>query len=306
VESDTEQVWHPANDVEFALLSAVSEGDARGYARTVLSAPLYVPMPPTTDNEGWLRFVQGLGLDFAHVQAFTSFEGMSTVVTPFVSEYREGDFATLARFWPDPEVVLAINPGLPIEAVMPLNALTALAEGDESVLPAGELVDAVAEETQKRVRQACLTELGDGTAPTGPEPAGELEILLAAAADRGDANAFLESLLDAEVVVPTTHAAENPDMLTDTDVPWRIISVGGLPVIPVFTSTAMLDRVATAEQPRARVQFITVLACWPSEEHVLCLNPTSQTELLLSGEAIEDLISSLTGPMPEQGAATEG
>lgn len=305
MEPDTEQVWQPANEVELALLNAVSEGDARGYARTVLSAPLYVPMPPTVDTEGWLEFVRALELDFPHVQAFTSLEGMSTVVTPFVSQYHEGDFAALARFWPDPDVVLAINPGLPISAVLPLNALTALAEGDESVLPAADLADAVSEEAQNRVRQACLAELGGGTPPVGPEPAGELETRLAGAADRGDAGAFLETLLDAEVVVPTTTAVENPDLITDADFPWRIVSVGGLAVVPMFTSAAMLDRVSSTEQPRVRVPFLTVLACWPSEEHLLCLNPSSQTELLLSGEAIEGLIGSLVASSVGQDSTTE-
>lgn len=305
MEPDTEQVWQPANEVEFALLSAVSDGDARGYARTVLSAPLYVPLPPGPDTKGWLEFVQALGLDFNHVQAFTSLEGMSTVVAPFVTEYHEGDFATLARFWPDPTVVLAINPGLPINAVLPLNALSALADGDESILPAADLADAMAEEAQVRVRQACLAELGDGRRPVGPEPAGELEMSLAGAADRGDANAFLNALFDAEVVVPTTTAVADPDLITDSDFPWRIVSVGGLAVVPMFTSAAMLDRVASAEQPRALVQFLTVLACWPSEEHLLCLNPGSQTELFLSGETIENLVGSLVASSVGQDDATE-
>lgn len=304
MEPDTEQVWQPANEVELALLSAVSQGDARDYARTVLSAPLYVPIPPGPDTTGWLEFVHALGLDFTHVQAFTSLEGMSTVVSPFVTEYHEGDFATLARFWPDPTVVLAINPGLPINAILPLNTLRALAEGGEAAVTAGDLADAMSEEAQIRVRQACLAELGNGAPPVGPEPAGELEMSLAGAADRGDANGFLATLLDAEVVVPTTTTVADPDVITESEFPWRTVSIGGLAVVPMFTSAAMLDRVASAEQPRARLEFLTVLACWPSEEHLLCLNPGSPTELFLSGEAIENLVGSLIGS--SAGDPTEG
>jgi hypothetical protein len=284
--------WRPANEIEHGLMAALMAGDAREYARIVLSAPLYLPVP---DAEGWPE----LELTGPHVVAFTSLVGLSTVVGKDGLTYHEGDFPTLARFWPDPTVLLALNPGLPITATLPLNVLTGLADDDEVLVTANELGFAVAEESQAKVRQACLADLGD-VSPTSPEPMGKLETALTSAAVHGDTEAFLEALLGAEVVLPTEAVVTNPNLITTPDFPWHTVSVGGLPVIMMFSSEEMLDRIAPAARPRIRmplprirVPFAAVLAGWPSDEHLLCLNPGSRTELFLSGEAIESLVTTL-------------
>lgn len=285
--------WQPANEVELQLATALATEDSSAYAQAVLAAPLYLPVPPGADTAGWPELLRELDLDFPHVLAFTSLAGMGTVLGKYVEEYHEGDFPTLARFWPDPTVPLALNPGLPISAVVPLNVLTALADGNESLVSAGEVADAMAEESQARIRQACLAELGAVASPAGPEPAGELEIALATAARQGDINEFVATLLESEVVVPTATTVVDPDLIVEPDFPWRTVSVGGLPVTTVFSSAAMLDRVGPVTQPRVQVPFISVIAAWPGEEHLLCLNPGSRTEMFLSGEAIAELFGAL-------------
>jgi hypothetical protein len=287
--------WRPANEIERDLAAALMAGDTREYARIVLSAPLYLPVP---DAEGWPE----LALTGEHVVAFTSLTGLSTVVGKDGLSYHEADFPTLVRFWPDPTVLLALNPSLPINATLPLNVLTALADDDETLVTASELGFAVAEESQAKVRQACLADLGSGR-PAGQEPMGKLEAALTSATVHGDVEAFLEALLDAEVVLPTEAAVTDPDLITTPNFPWHVVTVGGLPVITMFSSAEMLDRVAPAERPRLRVPFMAALANWPSEEHLLCFNPGSRTELFLSGEAIASLVATLATAMATQDLA---
>lgn len=277
--------WAPVNETEQALAIALNAGDARAYARTVLSAQLYVAVPPAPDTAGWPELVSELELDGPHLLVFTSLAGLSTVVGRFVENYRETDFATLARFWPDPSVVMALNPGLPINATLPLHVVTGLAEGDQSLIPTAELATVASEEAQDRVRAAVLAELGGADI----EPTGPLEALLLAAAHRGDFEAFLDALMEAEVVVPTTTAVTDPDQIIQPDFPWHTTDVGGLPVISIFSSTTLL----AAEHQRVTVPFVAAMAGWPGEEHLLCFNPGTRTELFLSGAAITEMVSEL-------------
>jgi hypothetical protein len=281
--------WRPANEVERELANALEAGDARGYARTVLTAPLYVPVPPDPNTRGWSELVEALELTGPHLQAFTSLDGLAMVVGRFVDQYRESDFATLARFWPDPAVPLALNPGLPINATLPLNALTGLANGDEALVLVDDVGTSLTEEAQTRIREACLAELGAEVPAYGSAVLGEWEIALTAAAEQGDVETFLGVLLEADVVVPTTAAVADPDLVTEPGFPWRTVSVGGLPVVPLFSSAAAL----AARQPRVQVPFLAALAGWPGEDHLLCFNPGGPTELVLSGQAIAELVDTV-------------
>jgi hypothetical protein len=277
--------WQPVNETEQALAIALNAGDARDYARTVLSATLYLAVPPAPDTAGWPELVRELEIDQPHMLVFTSLAGLSSVVGKYVKQYRETDFSTLARFWPDPSVLMALNPGLPINATLPLHAITGLADGDESLVPMGELAAVATEEAQAAVRAALLAELGGADT----ESAGELETFLITAAHRGDFEAFLDALLGAEVVVPTTTAVPNPDQIIDPGFPWHTTEVGGLPVIAIFSSASLLAE----ERPRVTVPFVAAMAGWPDEKHVLCFNPGTRTELFLSGEAIAELVNEL-------------
>jgi hypothetical protein len=277
--------WAPVNETEQALAIALNAGDARAYARTVLSAQLYVAVPPAPETVGWPELVRELGADGPHLLVFTSLAGLSTVVGRFVENYRETDFATLARFWPDPSVLMALNPGLPINATLPLHVVTGLADGDQSLVPTGELATVASEEAQDRVRAAVLAELGGADI----EPSGPQEALLVTAAHRGDVEAFLDALMEAEVVVPTTTTVTDPKQIIQPDFPWHSTDVGGMPVITIFSSEKLL----AASHPRVVVPFLAAVAGWPGEEHLLCFNPGTRTELFLSGEALMELVDEL-------------
>ncbi|WP_027945564.1 hypothetical protein [Amycolatopsis taiwanensis] len=144
--------WKPANEIERDLALAVNAGDTREYARKVLSAELFLPVPPEEDDAR-TELARELGLEFDHVLAFTSLAGMSTVLGERVREYHKGDFATLARFWPNPGVVLALNPGLPINASLPLNVLTGLADGDESLVGSDDVRAVLNDEVDNQIRR---------------------------------------------------------------------------------------------------------------------------------------------------------
>lgn len=277
--------WQPYNEIEQALAVALNAGDTREFARTVLSAQFYLAVPPASDAEGWAELIRELGLNRPHMLVFTSLTGLSTVVGGHVTEYHEMDFPTLARFWPDPTVMMALNPGLPINATLPLHMVTGLAEGDESLVPMGDLATAASEAAQAEVRQAVLTELGG----SGREPTGSLESTLIAAAHQGDFEGFLNALLEATVVVPTTVPVADADEIIQPGFPWCVTEVGGLPVIAIFSSGELL----AADRPRVTVPFVAAMAGWPDDQHLLCFNPGTRTELFLSGEAITEMVDEL-------------
>ena len=260
--------WEPADETERALVAALDADDLPAFARVVLSARLYLPADRTVDQ----------------VVAYTSGESLRHVLGP-ERPYTEVDFGALA-----PDRTLMLNPGLPIAASMPPADLRALAEGAARTLPLRELRAAMTNEVNTAIRQACLDELGDGTPPAEAEPASDLERELAAAVEHKDPDQFLDALIFAEVVVPVTGPAPEPGQGV---FPWRPVSVGALRVIPVFSSAGLLDRTAAPNTPRAKVSFLDALADWPEEDHMLCLDPGSRTELVLPGETVAGLIDSI-------------
>lgn len=260
--------WEPADGTEHALVAALDADDLPAFARIVMSARLCLPADSTVDE----------------VVAFTSGESLRHVLGD-ERQYTEVDFGALA-----PDRTLMLNPGLPIAASMPPADLRALAEGGARTLPIRELRAAMTNEVNTAIRQACLDELGNGTPPAEAEPASDLERKLVQAVENEDPDEFLDAVIFGEVVVPVTGPAPEPGQGV---FPWRPVSVGALRVIPMFSSVALLDRTAAPNTPRATVSFLDALADWPEEDHMLCLDPGSRTELVLPGETVAGLIDSI-------------
>jgi hypothetical protein len=269
--------WEPTNDTERALVAALEADDIPTFARIVMSAPLF---RPTVGGH-------------SEIVAFTSPESLRTVMGDR-GGHTEADFGTL------PELPFVLNPGLPIAAAMPLSEFRALADGVVNPLSTSEMRAAVIDGINSEVRKACLAELGDGSAPAEAEPASELERKLIVAAAKRDSDEFIEALLVAEVVVPVMGPVPEPG---HGDFPWRPIPMGAQPVLTMFSSSDLLDRTGSPDVPRESVLFLDVLASWPEDDHMLCLDPGSRTEMILPGEAVAGLIDSiaeaLAGTVPD-------
>ncbi|MCI2421201.1 SseB family protein [Saccharopolyspora sp. K220] len=285
--------WEPANEVERELVAALEAGDSKRYAEIVLGAPLYLPVLPEPGSELRQDLDEFMPLDRAHVLAFTSPEALSHGLGPYSLGHREADVAALARNWPGPDHQFALNPGLPIGAVLPLDALSRLADGSESLIPVDAAEAALAEQVRAEIRELCLAELSGGVAPGVAAPVNELEEALAAAVEGQDVDAFLSALVDSEVVVPMSGPVSED--FDGTNFPWLRIG----PAIPVFSSTEVLSRTAAHVAEHIELPFLAAAANWPGREHVLCFNPGSGTELIMSGAGVEELVETVAEMLSE-------
>jgi hypothetical protein len=124
----------PATDVERSLAQAKAGDDIERYAETLLrSVGMVVPVGPGGRDIAdpafpWIRLADDeAGGDAAGpIVAFTSAERLRD--RHGEQAFVPVDFATLAAFWPDPDVGLAVDPGLPHGAVLVGPALAYLRE----------------------------------------------------------------------------------------------------------------------------------------------------------------------------------
>lgn len=292
-----ESPWEPADELERDLAAALERGDGRRFAALLLSMPLFLPVLPERDSEMRRELDERFILDENHVLVFTSRAAAARILGDQHQECTETTLAAIVEQAPEPSRVLALNPGLPIGALVPLPAVAQLAQGHGHLMSGKDFGEAVRDEFHAQLRQACLAELGDGTAPDGAgKPANEFEEALIAAIERQDTDAFLEALIGADVVVPTSQDVSDFSKLGPGEFPWRTVG----PAIPVFSSPDLADRLAPRARHRAELPFLAVLAFWPGEGHVLCFNPGVRTELVLSADHVGELLEAVGESLPDR------
>jgi hypothetical protein len=304
--------WEPANALERDLAQALADGQGREYARLLRSARLLVPdLPePGTQEEQLVAGLLPPGVPY--VLAYTSPESLSWAWGHLAAGYEELDFATLRQRWPDRRHQLAVNAGCPIATFLSLQGVADLAEGRQSLLPMDGVSRVVADEALAQIRTSCLDELA-GSAGGGGErdgangageagiavlrddpPANALETALREAVATTDGEAFLRALLDdGPVLLLTAAPVADPDQIFDDGFPWRLLGGDQARAVPVFTSMAMLERTGAAGSTSVEVDFLHVLANWPGEDYLLCLNPGSILELFLTGETVLEVVASM-------------
>ncbi|HVV11765.1 SseB family protein [Amycolatopsis sp.] len=285
--------WQPANQVERDMMTALQAGDSAAYARLVRSAPLFVPeLPP----EGSLQLPEGVQQLFGedNIVVFTSEVSLYWLLSGLATGHERLTYDQVLARNPGQGRQLVINPALPIGVLLSPDEVDDVAEGRQTLMSVQDVQDTVVDGVLDEVRRMCLTELGGdierAQAPLG-DAANELERRLARAVEQLNFDDFLLALLESDVVVPTT--AETSSTPASADFPWRVLGAVDSPMIPVFSSTTILDRVAPAEPPRTQVSFVELLLNWPSEEHVLCFNPGTSTELTLPGNSVPELVEAL-------------
>jgi hypothetical protein len=290
--------WLPTNPVEQGMADALAGGDGPAYARLLRSARLLVPaLPPDGSEEAALLSAELLPPGAPYLPVFTSRTALDWALGDLAGGHEEVSFAALLQRWPDPRHRLAVNPGSPIAMFLLPHALADIAEGRQPLVALGDVQRAVADETLAQIRRICLRELGDIESVDGAgglrddPPANPLEVALREAVERPDGEAFLEALLAADtLVLPTTEPVTDPDRILDDDFPWLVVGGDQVRAIPVFTSTAMLERTGAGDLPRIEIGMLPVLATWPGEEFVLYVNPGSVLELMLPGDTVLEIV----------------
>src|SRR5947208_15342556 len=133
------------------MWQALRRGDARQYLEIVVEARLYLP---AFDEAGPQRLVTFRAGDETYLPVFTSGEALARQLAGVVA-YRTTTYQELLEKRPDPAWRLAIDPGLPIGALLPLDAVAAALSGEAPVSPV-EPVDPTA---NNELEQALLDAL---------------------------------------------------------------------------------------------------------------------------------------------------
>ncbi len=133
------------------------------------------------------------------------------------------------------------------------------------------------------------------TRVAGFAPANETEANLLAAAEVNNTDAFLSTLLLAQVILPVPAATPTAARPRDPDFPWQIGEADGQSYIAVFTSPERL-----ADHGRSRfngqittvsLRFVELIAAWPSDDVSFAINPGSPVGATLPGSQIVALAS---------------
>lgn len=168
---------------------------------------------------------------------------------------------------------MAVNLGLPTEACVPFDAVDQLISGDVVVIN-GDLVD--------------VDELDEFDEPppdfrTTPDPG---RVLNDPEYPR-TRDEYIEALLDAKVIVPTTRAVDDTEELAGPDPPWLLTESAGAATIEVFTSADEFVRVHP-RRASVSVPFLLLMLAWPSE-CALFVNPGGRVRMKCSAEEVRAL-----------------
>jgi hypothetical protein len=129
----------------------------------------------------------------------------------------------------------------------------------------------------------------------GFAPANETEANLLGAAEENNTDAFLSTLLLAQVILPVPADASGAARPRDPDFPWQVGEADGQSYIAVFTSPERL-----ADHGRSRfngeittvsMRFVELIAAWPSDDVSFAINPGSPVGATLPGSQIVALAS---------------
>lgn len=303
-------VWYPANVVERAMAWSLAVGDYARFFRAFARGDLFLPRRSVTGAHGEEpRPVTVEAYGWTVLPVFTSDEGMLAALDRAADVVEVTTYEHLRNDWPGPEWRLAINPGLPIEAYLPVEAVERGMRGE--LLPRYD-------------QEIIIRPLGDGT--WQPWPPGGANQALLDAVSRGDGWEYLDALLDSTVAVPTGRRVDEgelqdlvrtalhrpgpgplddrarhllsragvPAEALDRTFPWRISTSAPEPTVEVFTDAEFLAD-ALPHSPSVTMKFTTMLQLLPAE-HALSVNPggpagldlpSDQVPLLARWESIE-------------------
>jgi hypothetical protein len=171
--------------------------------------------------------------------------------------------AELVDQWPDPTGRLAVNPGTPIGAYLPVAVLRDLAAGRSDLVefdPAWTF-----------------------------RPANPVENLMQVARNGGDAGTFLDALVVSRGYLPTA-GPTTADAVGAPDFPWLVDIRGPSPVINVFTSVERLTAAGYQESRSVSLDLVAVVKAWPDTRFWLAVNAGSAIAVLFAGDQVAVLV----------------
>jgi hypothetical protein len=146
--------WTPANETESAMAGALATGNSQAYFRALAGATLYLP---ALDEPGPQQLVTVRSGDDQYVLVFTSTEALASRLRG-VPAFRTTTCAELLDKWPDPALMLAVDPETPIQAYAPIRVVADGAAGRLDLTPAvavpGGPVNALEAELDQAVRES--------------------------------------------------------------------------------------------------------------------------------------------------------
>jgi hypothetical protein len=281
--------WQPANDVEQAMLLAAGEDDRQAYFQLVAVADLFLPQIAGDDSAAQ-RFLTVHAFDEVFLPVFTSVQALAGQFGGAVNGYTVTNYAELRRKWPDPQWRLAINPGTPVDAYLSIEGVEEAAVGDVTVPTLAELATAAEEDETVEAELRALQAAGD-------YPDDDPAAALLAAAAAGDVYGYLERLLDAIVLIPTTRPVEAEEIL-EPGFPWL---PGPGQVIEVFTTAEALTRSHPEPPPTVEVALPFALAVWPSG-YGLSVNPGGDDGIEVGADEVLFLLTLTPSASPGRSA----
>jgi hypothetical protein len=120
------------------------------------------------------------------------------------------------------------------------------------------------------------------------KPANPTEASLLNAADDGNTDSYLSTLLLAKVLVP---GRGGPDRLLAEPSTWRTEEIDNVPYLSVFTSRERLVDHVGADVEAAWVKFAKLIRIWPDEALSFAVNPGTPVGATLPGSQIVALAS---------------
>ncbi|BCJ45194.1 hypothetical protein GCM10010168_69950 [Actinoplanes ianthinogenes] len=270
--------WAPANDVENALLTAVLADDRQSFFQLVSVADLFLPQL-TGDPAAGQRFLTVHAFEHVLLPVFTSVQALAAQFGHAVDGYTVTNYAELRRKWPHPEWRLAIDPGTPLAAFLPVEDLAEAAVGDLRVPTLAEVAAEAAEDLGAEDDMWARHQAA-GAYPEDDATAMRL------AAEAGDVYGYVDRLLDSTVLIPTTRPAE-PEEIAEPDFPW---SPGPDRMIEVFTSAESLAASHPEPIVVTEVPFALALAVWP-EDHGVSVDPDGASGFEVSADQVPVLLT---------------
>jgi hypothetical protein len=261
--------WQPATDAEAAMFGALIEDDRRRYFQVLATAPLYLPIfaSDTAGGTGGGTGQQFLTWDLmghTYLLVFTSVPALAAAVRGIAQGYATTSYAELRAKWPNPQWRLAVNPGLPIDAWVEIEAVQQAAAGTRPVTAVADVI---------RARRR-----------SDPEAEAGMDM-------------YLRTLLDTEVLVPVSDRVA-AGKVTLEELPWRVAPQYKQPTIEVFTSVEGMSAGCPPHVKCMPRRFADLIADWPGDEYHLVVDPGSAVSLSLSGDKVPGLLLWLpkTGP----------
>ena len=127
--------------------------------------------------------------------------------------------------------------------------------------------------------------------PAAPEepvfvPANETEASLLAAADEGNTDSFLSTLLLAKVLLPLPSSGHVDGRPGDSSFVWRTETIEDHPYVVVFTSEERLVEHLGEARQTVGVRFAQLIRHWPDEHWSFAVNPGTPVGAKLPGNQI--------------------